>query len=152
MAFLQLVAVCAVALLALSSLPTDGVEILRRVKQSRDTTVVYAFDHTSGTAYRIVMERGFVLRKENLPGRPQSSPHEFARAVSIISADPAAGRVLADGSVAEGGFIVDGPSGHSSDHRYIQVRLLSADRRALRAVVLVDLSVGVVASTRNSFE
>ena len=84
--------------------------------------------------------------------RALHTEQEFQDAVCLIGADPMVGRLLAEGAIAEGGFIVDGPAGHPVGHRYIQIRLLSPDRQDLLRVALVDLTARVVASVRSSFE
>jgi len=110
--------------------------------------------YTSGTASRIVTDEktGAVLSEQRLPGRPQSSREEFREAVEIIGRDSDLSSLLSDGAIAEGGFIVDGPPDHPSRHRYIQIRLLTPDRGKMLRVVLVDLTIGAVASAKNWFE
>jgi hypothetical protein len=112
------------------------------------------FNYATGQASRVVVDESSkkVLREQKFPGRPQSSRQEFEEAVRIIRRDPNLAGLMAGGAVPEGGFIVDGPSGHPSNDRYIQIRLLSPDRRSLLRVTLVDLTVGTVASARDSFE
>ena len=130
------------------------VEILRRVKGPRHTIITTQFDYASGKTWRIVTDAndGKVLREELLPGRAQSTRREVERAISIIAKDPALQVLLSRGAQTEGGFIIDGPSGQPADHRYIQIRVLSADRRTLLRVVVVDLSAGIVALVRERFE
>jgi hypothetical protein len=130
------------------------IRILRQVRRPDHTITMIRFDYASGTASRVVVDEtdGRVLRDQKYPGRPQSSRQEFREAVSIIGDDSALGSLVAGGAVSEGGFIVDGPSGHPGNDRYIQIRLLSPDRRSLLRVVLVDLTERAVASARGSFE
>lgn len=118
------------------------------------TIMEIRFDHASGMASRVVIDEGSgkVLQQQIYAGRPQSSWREFQDAVCIIGSDPTVGRLIAEGALAEGGFIVDGPAGHRASHRYIQIRLLSPDRQHLLRVVLVDLTERAVASARSSFE
>jgi hypothetical protein len=132
----------------------ETIRILRQARISDRTIVTLQFDHASGTASRVVVDEGSgkVLQEHIYAGRPQSSRYEFHDAVLIIRCDPALGRLIAEGAVLEGGFIVDGPAGHSASHRYIQIRLLSSDRQNLLRVALVDLTERVVASVRSSFE
>jgi hypothetical protein len=146
----------AVLLVALAggSRADDSVQILRQVRMPDHTIMVLRFDHASGVASRVVVEEGSgkVVQEQTYPGRPQSSSQEFQDAVCIISSHSILRRLVAEGAVAEGGFIVDGPSGQPASHRYIQIRLLSPDRQHLLRVALVDLTERVVASVRGSFE
>lgn len=130
------------------------IQILRQVRMPDHTIMVIRFDHASGMASRVVVDEasGQVLQAQTYAGRPQSSTQEFQDAVCIIGSHPALRRLLAEGAIAEGGFIVDGPSGHPAGHRYIQIRLLSPDRQHLLQVALVDLTAHAVASARSSFE
>ena len=152
----RMAGLAAVLLVALagSSRADDPVQILRQVRMPDHTIMVIRFDHASGIASRVVMdgESGKVLQEQAYAGRPQSSSQEFQDAVCIIGSHSTLGRLIAEGAVAEGGFIVDGPSGQPASHRYIQIRLLSADRQRLLRVALVDLTERVVASVRGSFE
>jgi hypothetical protein len=146
----------AVLLVALAgnSLADDPVQILRQVRMPDHTIMVLRFDHASGVASRVVVEEasGKVVQEQSYPGRPQGSWQEFQDAVCIVGSHSTLGRLIAEGAIAEGGFIVDGPSGHPASHRYIQIRLLSPDRQHLLRVALVDLTERAVASARNSFE
>jgi hypothetical protein len=89
--------------------------------------------------------RGELLANERLPGRPQSSREEFTEAVEIIRRDPEVARLLDEGAVPDGGFIVDDPAG--SRRRMIQLKLLSTDRRTLLRSIIVDLTQRVIASS-----
>jgi hypothetical protein len=152
----RMAGLAAVLLVALAggSRADDPVQILRQVRMPDHTIMVLRFDHASGVASRVVVEEGSgkVVQEQTYPGRPQSSSQEFQNAVCIISSHPILRRLVAEGAVAEGGFIVDGPSGQPASHRYIQIRLLSPDRQNLLRVALVDLTERVVASVRGSFE
>jgi hypothetical protein len=116
------------------------------------TTVVTVvlFDHTALEARRVRMDlaTGQLLLNERVPGRPQRSARELAEAVAIVRRDPALARLLDDGGVLDGGFIVDDPRG--SRRRTIQVKLMSADRRVLLRSIVVDLTLGDVASVTDS--
>jgi hypothetical protein len=140
--------------LAGSSRADDPVQILRQVRMPDHTIMAIRFDHASGTASRVMMDEasGKVLQQQTYAGRPQSSSQEFQDALCIIGSHSALRGLVAEGAVAEGGFIVDGPSGQPASHRYIQIRLLSPDRQQLLRVTLVDLTARVVASVRDSFE
>jgi hypothetical protein len=118
------------------------------------TIVTMRFDHGTGTASRVVVDEvsGRILQEQVYPGRPQSSDQEFREAVSIVRRDARLARFFAEGAIAEGGFVVDGPPGHPAKNRYVQIRLLTPDRRHLVRVALVDLTRRIIASVRSSFE
>ena len=107
---------------------------------------VVLFDHTALEARRVVLDpvTNQLLLNETLPGRPQRSDRELAEAVSIVRTNPALARLLDRGGVLDGGFIVDDPGG--SRHRMMQLKLMSADRRALLRSIDVDLTSGEVAA------
>jgi hypothetical protein len=116
------------------------------------TTVVTVvlFDHTALEARRVRMDlaTGQLLLNERLPGRPQRSDRELAEAVAIVRRDAGLARLLDEGGVLDGGFIVDDPRG--SRRRAIQMKLMSADRRALLRSIVVDLTLGEVATVADS--
>jgi hypothetical protein len=130
------------------------IRVLRQMRGTDHTVTSITFDYTSGTASRTVRdeETGAVLSEERLPGRPQSSREEFKEAVETISRDKDLSSLLSDGAITEGGFIVDGPPEHPTQHRYIQIRLLTPDRSEVLRVVVFDLTAGAVASASNWFE
>jgi len=132
----------------------NQIQVLRQVKGPNHTATMVRVNYATGTACRVVVDESSktVLREQQFPGRPQSSRQEFKEAVRIIGQDPSLAGFIANGAVPEGGFIVDGPSGHPPNDRYIQIRLLSPDRSTLLRVTLVDLTAEVVASARTSFE
>jgi hypothetical protein len=147
------------AVVAYSTLVHGGrqgisIQVLRQVTRPDQTVTAIQFNHAEGLAYQIVADQnsGKVLQKRKFSGRPQGSRQEFQEAVRIIRQDPQLSGLMAGAPATEGGFIVDGPSGHPIQDRYIQVRLLTPDRLTLLRVVLVDLTAGAVASARNSFE
>jgi hypothetical protein len=107
---------------------------------------VVLFDHTALEARRVMMNptTNQLLLNEPLPGRPQRSDRERAEAVAIVARDPALARLLSEGGVLDGGFIVDDPRG--SRRRMIQMKLMSANRRALLRSIIVDLTAGEIAS------
>lgn len=128
--------------------------VLRQAYEQDHAITLIVFNYATGTASRIVLDGSSrkVLREQTLPGRPQSSRKEFREAIEIVRRDRKLGHFITSGAVPEGGFIVDGPAGHPSQDRYIQVRLLSPDRRSLLRLVLVDLTLGVAASDRAWYE
>jgi len=111
---------------------------------------VVLFDHTALEARRVVMDQATnrLLLNEILPGRPQRSDQELAEAISIVQRDPALARLLGDGGVLDGGFVIDDPRG--SRRRMIQIKLISGDRRTPLRTIVVDLTRGEIASTSNA--
>jgi hypothetical protein len=106
---------------------------------------VVLFDHTALEARRVTFDplANRVIANELLPGRPQRSEAEMAEAIAIVRRDPALGRLIADGAVLDGGFIVADPGG--TRRRMIQLKLVRADRRALLRTIVVDLTRGEIA-------
>lgn len=106
---------------------------------------VLVFDHTALEARRIMLDAATnrLLLNERLPGRPQRSDDELAEAVGIVRGDPALARLIVEGAVLDGGFVVDDPDG--SRRRMIQLKLMSADRRALLRTIVVDLTARRIA-------
>ena len=147
------VAAC-MATVAPGSATEHRTRILRQMRGTDHTITSIAFDYTSGTATRTVRdeETGAVLSEERLPGRPQSSREEFEEAVESISREKNLSGLLSAGAITEGGFIVDGPPDHPTQHRYIQIRLLTPDRGKVLRVVVFDLTIGAVASASSWFE
>lgn len=113
---------------------------------AKTVITVVLFDHTALEARRVTLDPATnqLLRNELMPGRPQRSDQELAEAVSLVQRDPALARLLADGGVLDGGFIVDDPGG--SRRRMIQMKLISADRRTPLRTILVDLTRRQIAS------
>jgi hypothetical protein len=91
---------------------------------------------------------GQLLLNERLPGHPQRSDRELAEAVAIVRRDSGLARLLDEGGVLDGGFIVDDPRG--TRHRTLQMKLMSADRRALLRSIVVDLTSGEITSVTDS--
>ena len=111
---------------------------------------VVLFDHTALEARRVTMDPATnqLLVNERLPGRPQRSDRELADAVAIVRRDPVLARLIAEGGVLDGGFVVDDPRG--SRRRMIQLKLTNADRRALLRSIIVDLTLGQLASVADA--
>jgi hypothetical protein len=112
---------------------------------AKTVVTVVLFDHTALEARRVLFDPGTnqLLLNDRLPGRPQRSDAERDEAVAIVRHDPVLARLLDDGGVLEGGFIVDDPRG--SRRRIMDLKLMSADRRALLRSILVDLTAGEIA-------
>ena len=118
------------------------------------TTIVtlILFDHSALETRRVLFDSrtGELLTDERLPGRPQRSQEELEEAAALIRGDPALARLLDEGGVLDGGFIVDDPRG--SRRRMIQLKLLSRDRRSVLRSIRVDLTRHVIASPDEASE
>ena len=111
---------------------------------------VVLFNYTLGKATRFVIDSstGALVREEPLRGRPQASEEELQEAATIIQADAEHARLMRAGGILEGGFIVDGPLGTPPLHRFLQLQVLTADRRGIQRLVIVDLTAGAIASSK----
>jgi len=127
---------------------------------STSIATIVLFDHTAGEARQIEIDvsTGDVLADRTLSGRPQRSREELNDAIKIIRGDDELARLLRQGAVVDGGFIVsdddpdDGRHGlarasSAAPHRLIQLKLLSRDRFTLLRSIVVDLTAGVIASS-----
>jgi hypothetical protein len=114
--------------------------------ETKTIVTVVLFDHTALEARRVVIDAisNELLANDLLPGRPQSSREEVQEAVEIVRRDPDLARLLDQGGVLDGGFIVDDPVG--SRRRMIQLKLLTTDRQTLLRSITVDLTLRVIAS------
>jgi hypothetical protein len=119
---------------------------LRARKSSAQVTLV---NYNSGKAYRVSVDRntGAIARQEELSGRPQTSLEERQEAKKIISSDLEYGRLLASEAVLEGGFAVVPPANSNPNHRYVQIQVLSSDRRSFLSIVTVDLTIGKIVAS-----
>jgi hypothetical protein len=117
----------------------------------RATSVV--FNYTTNRATRLhVNSNGSVQRQETLSGVPQSSREERNQAMTVVKNLPELARLIAqENGALEGGFVVSPPDGRPSDHRYVQIKILSSDRRRLLRFVTVDMTSNSVASTFQRF-
>lgn len=124
----------------------DPATTLEKYQQSSFTVLL--FDYTANKAVRYVLESasGNLISEQTLPGRPQPSEEEIQAAVSIVQADPDLAKLLKAGNRAVGGFVVDGPAKSAPDHRFLQLRIVSADMRRTERVVVVDLTSDLIAS------
>jgi hypothetical protein len=112
---------------------------------------VILINYNSGKAYRVLVDpnTGAIARQEELSGRPQPSLEERQEVKQIISRDPEHNRLLASEGVLEGGFAVEPPPDSDPRHRYVQMQVISPDRRSFLRVVIVNLTTGkIVASVR----
>ncbi len=119
---------------------------------SRATSVV--FNYTTNRAIRLHVDSnsGSVVRQETLSGVPQSSQEEREQAMTIVKNLPELSRLIAEENGAlEGGFVVSPPDGRPIDHRYVQIKILSNDRRRLLRFVTVDMTSNLVANTFQRF-
>lgn len=108
---------------------------------------VILFDYTTGLAthYGLDPETGELISQEPVRGRPQASEEEIQIATTIASQDPEVIKLLASSGPIAGGFVVNAPPGKSASHRYVQMRLFSADFARTVRVVVVDLTDETVA-------
>lgn len=113
------------------------------------SAVVFNYTVGKATRFRIDTTTGELLSEKLLTGRPQSSREEFEEARRIIQRDTEHSRMLGAGGVLEGGFIVDAPEGVQRPeevlHRYIQIHLLTPDRKHIQRLVSVDLTAKKIA-------
>jgi hypothetical protein len=119
---------------------------------TRATSVV--FNYTTNRAVRVHLDSnsGTVLRQESLSGVPQSSREERDQAMGIVRNLPELASLIAqENGVLEGGFVVSPPDGRPSNHRYIQIKILSNDRRRLLRFVTVDMTSNSVSNTFQRF-
>jgi hypothetical protein len=107
-----------------------------------NTANLIIFSYTEGRAYRVLYDTtsNRVLQRELITGLPQPSQEEINEAYQLIRSDPPLGRLLAEGNVLEGGFAVNGPPGASARDRFVQVQVLSPDRKHFVRIITVDLT------------
>ncbi|HEV3168392.1 MAG TPA: hypothetical protein VGZ22_30585 [Isosphaeraceae bacterium] len=105
-------------------------------------------DDTTGKAERIVFDpaSGKLVSREPIEGAPAPSEEELEEASQIAGADAEVARLVKEGAHVTGGFIATAPAGARPNHRYLQFQVLSADRRKMQRVVVVDLTTRTVAS------
>jgi hypothetical protein len=119
---------------------------------TRATSVVFNYTTNRATRLHVDSNSGSVVRQETLSGVPQSSREERDQAMSIVKNLPELARLIAqENGALEGGFVVSPPDGRPSDHRYVQIKILSSDRRRLLRFVTVDMTSNSVASTFQRF-
>src|SRR4029453_10335015 len=107
---------------------------------------VLLFSYGDGQAYRILYDSAAqrVLRQDPLPGRPQPSQEEINEARDLIRSDPTHAQLLTAGNVLEGGFAVDGPRGSPTRDRFVQLQMISPDRKNFVRIITVDLTAGKI--------
>ena len=132
----------------LSVVSTTGEKATNEQRLRKRLASILLFNYSTNKATRFLVDptNGAVLSQEELRGRPRASQEELQEAIRIIQANREHARLLQAGGTLEGGFIVDGPKG-SPDNRYIQMQLLTSDRRSIQRVVVVDLTKGTIASS-----
>jgi hypothetical protein len=119
---------------------------LRANKRRAEATFV---NYNQGRAYRVLVDpsTGVIARQEELPGRPQSSSSEREEAKQIMSKDPELAALLTPGVLVEGGFAVVPPPNTDPKHRYLQMHIVSSDRRSFLRIVTLDLTNGKIAAS-----
>jgi hypothetical protein len=109
-----------------------------------DTNLIeqIVFDYREGQAYRILYDSTTrrIVNREPLPGTPQPSPEEINDVRDVIRRDPVHANLLSLGNVLEGGFAVEGPPGSPDRDRFVQMQMLSPDRKAFVRIITVDLT------------
>jgi hypothetical protein len=110
---------------------------------------VIVFSYGEGRAYRVLYDpvANHILQRQPLSGHPQPSQDEIYDAYQLIRSDPAHAQLLAAGNVLEGGFAVNGPPGSPLRDRFVQVQMLSRDRKSFVRVITVDLTTEKIASS-----
>jgi hypothetical protein len=112
---------------------------------------VILFSYGEGRAYRVLYDPATrrILKRDPLPGRPQPSQEEINEALDLIRSDPEHAKLLSSGNVLEGGFAVDGPPDSPTRDRFVQIQMLSPDRKNFVRIITVDLTAKkIVASVR----
>jgi hypothetical protein len=118
----------------------------------RATSVVFNYTTNRATRLHVDSTSGSVVRQETLSGVPQGSREERDQAMAVVKNLPELSRLIAEENAAlEGGFVVSPPDGRPSDHRYLQIKILSQDRRRLLRFVTVDMTSNSVANTFQRF-
>lgn len=109
-------------------------------RSAKETLSVVFFDHTALEARRVIYDAATdrLFDNEPLSGRPQRSDRELADAIAIVRRDRSLARLLEEGAVLDGGFIVDDPGG--SRRRMLELKMSRADRRTLLRSIVVDLT------------
>jgi hypothetical protein len=119
---------------------------------TRATSVVFNYTTNRATRLHLDSSSGSVLRQETLSGVPQSSREERDQAMTVVKNLPELSRLIAqENGALEGGFVVSPPDGRPRDHRYVQIKILSSDRRRLLRFVTVDMTSNSVANTFQRF-
>lgn len=126
--------------------PADT-EAIPTEKGRRPLARLVIFNYDEGRAAKLLVDASTaeVLVEQPIRGRPQRSEEEKQDAIKIIRRDPELNRLLQANAIFEGGFVVDGPRGAPSKHRFLQLQLLTADRLHLHRTITVDLTAGTIA-------
>jgi hypothetical protein len=124
----------------------DNKESRFRLRANKKRAEVTLVNYSRGQAYRVLVDpsSGVIARQEELPGRPQSSLSERQEAKQIMSKDPTLAALLTPGVLVEGGFAVVPPPNSNPKHRYLQMHVVSSDRRSFLRTVYVDLTSGKI--------
>ena len=107
---------------------------------------VIVFSYGEGRAYRVLYDPATrrILRRDQLPGRPQPSQEEVNETLDLIRSDPEHAKLLSSGNVLEGGFAVDGPPDSPLRDRFVQIQMLSPDRKNFVRIITVDLTANKI--------
>ncbi len=116
------------------------------------TSILFNYSTNRAERVQINSASGALLSRVTLAGVPQSSPEERSQAEQILWAQPELARLMRqESAVVIGGFVVSPPDGWPPDHRYVQMKVLSSDRRQLLRFVTVDMTSNAVANTFQRF-
>ncbi len=108
------------------------------------------FNYTMGKAlrYQVNPQTGTPINRVVLTGQPAASEEEILEAIELLYQYPELAQ-LARGGIVEDGFAVTPPPGQSSNHRYIQLRILNGARSQILKTITVDLTQGTILPENN---
>jgi hypothetical protein len=111
---------------------------------------VLLYNHANGQAERVLFDpsSNAVVSREPLRGLPSPTEEELEEASKAIRADAELAKLFQAGGHLSGGFLGSAPAGSPPHHRYLQMQLLSPDRKQIQKVVVVDLTTVTIASSK----
>lgn len=114
------------------------------------TVLLVVFNYSTGKAlrYQVNAQTGKILSTEVLSGQPAASEDEILAASEVLYRQPEFVQIAQQG-ILEDGFAVTPPAGQPSNHRYIQLRILNANRTQILRLVTVNLTQMAIVATPN---